>query len=118
MGTPQVYFLQKVEKERPMSRQLDVKAEERETAKRNELVKALEYGLAGAVEFQGGTLRGLAIRYDDFSCLLTIKADFDGKWMVAHMSSDTMPNSILATFAAARRNKLSWSRDKYQPSQV
>lgn len=101
-----------------MSRQLDLKKEERETAKRNALVKALEFGIAGALESQGIELRGLAIRYDDFNCLLTLKAVVQGETSVAFVGSDSMINCILKADSEARRHALRWRRDKYHKSEV
>jgi hypothetical protein len=96
-----------------MSRQLEQKLEERDTKKRDALFKALEYGLPGALEFQGISLRGVAIRYSAFDCLMTIKAYVGEKPKVSFISSDTMVNCILAADAAARRGSLTWSKDKY-----
>lgn len=97
-----------------MSRQLDVKVEERETKRRNKLVKGLEFSLHGALQFQGAELRGFSIRYGDFDCLLTLKASFEGKWHVANISSDTMMNCLLKVIADAERGRLNWRPDKYQ----
>lgn len=99
-----------------MTRQLDAKREIRELKRRDRLVKGLEFSLAGAIQFQGGVLRGLSIRYGDFDCLLTLKADFEGAWKVSNVSSDTMMNVLLKTISDAEKGRLSWRADKYQPS--
>lgn len=101
-----------------MSRQLEIKQEERETKRRDAIFKALEYGIVGALEGQGATLRGFSIRYDTFTSQLTLRVDFEGKWFVAHISSDTMANCILATARNAHHGRLNWVRDKYQPNEV
>lgn len=99
-----------------MSRQFDVKQEEREAATRDLLRSILEFGLAGVVEMQGGVLRGFAIKYEEYSCGITIKAQFEGKWFVAFMYSDTMSNAIIAAYNALNRDATKWIPDKYQSS--
>lgn len=101
-----------------MSRQTDVKVEERDTKRRDSLFKALEYSLPGALEFHGMELLGLAIKYEPFQCTLTLKAIRKGFWSVAFISSDSMSNCILAADSAARRGTLKWIKDKYHPDEV
>ncbi len=99
-----------------MSRQLDISVELRESKRQTALVKALEYGLVGALEFQGIILQGFAIRYDAFSCLMTIKAEVAGTQSVAFVGSDTIINCILKAQADATRQALQWRADKYKDS--
>lgn len=99
-----------------MTRQLDVKLEERETARRLALVKALEFGIVGALESQGIQLRGLAFRYDPFNCLLTVKVVDGDVQQVAFIGSDTLVNCILKCQDAARNGTLKWRPDKYHES--
>jgi hypothetical protein len=96
-----------------MSRQLDIKREQRETAKRDALVRALDYSLQGNLESQGIELVGWAVKYDAFNCLMTIKADIAGSRQIAFVGSDNIINCILKADGAARRNDLSWREDKY-----
>lgn len=96
-----------------MSRQLDIKRELRETAKRDTLVKALEFGIVGALQSQGIELLGFAFKYDAFNCLMTIKADVGGVRSIAFTGSDTVINCILKAFSEASRNELHWRPDKY-----
>lgn len=100
-----------------MSRQLDQKLEERDTAKRDALYKALEYSLPGALEHQGIELRGFTIVYNPYSCRIVIKGIRQGEWIVAFAYSDTMTGCLLSATAAAARGSLSWGKDKYQPSE-
>lgn len=97
-----------------MSRQLDQKIEERETARRGALVKALDFGIVGALESQGIELLGFAFKYDDFNCLMTIKAVIGAKKSVAFIGSDTVINCILKCQSAARNDALKWRADQYQ----
>lgn len=96
-----------------MTRQGDAKAEEREGRRRLELVKALEYGLADAIQSQGGVLLGLSIKYGEFDCLLTIRADFEGKRFISYTGSDSMINCFLKAYAEADRVASHWCVDKY-----
>ncbi len=96
-----------------MSRQNDVDGEEREKARRIALVKAVEFNLVDALYNQGATLRGFAIRYDEFSCLMTLKVDINGVRFVAFVGSDTIMNCILKADAEAAGNRLRWKADKY-----
>lgn len=96
-----------------MSRQLDIKVEARETAKRDLLVKVLEFGLVGALEAQGIELLGFAFKYDAFNSLMTIKADIGGVRSVCFIGSDTLINCILKAHSEACRDTLTWRADKY-----
>ena len=96
-----------------MSRQMDKRAEDRELRRRIKLVKALEFELAEAVQNLGAELQGFAIRYEEMSCLLTLKADFEGRRHVSFIYSDSMMNCIISATNAAERNRLNWQTDKY-----
>ena len=96
-----------------MSRQLEQEHEIRETARRDALIKAIEYGLVGSLEMQGIELMGIAIKYDAFNCLMTIKADIAGKRMVSFVGSDTMMNCFLKADSMSRNTVLKWKADQY-----
>lgn len=100
-----------------MTRHLDVKQEQRESARQLALVKAIEFELVGSIESQGAQLRGFSMKYVPFNCLLTLRADFQGRWHVAHVASETIPGCFIKASTAARNNALRWSVDKYQPDQ-
>lgn len=100
-----------------MSRQLDVQREQKEATRRDALVRALEFGIVGALQTHGIQLRGITIKYGDFDCLLTVKVTMNDVWMVAFVSSDSMMNCLLRLDAIAARQELKWSKDKYQPSE-
>ena len=100
-----------------MSRQKDVESEDRERIRRGLLVRALEFGLVIAIHNLGAELQGFAIKYDEVSCLLTLKADFNQIRHVSFIYSDTMMNCILSATRAAAHNRLKWSPDKYSNDQ-
>lgn len=99
-----------------MSRQIDLKRELRETARRDALVKALDFELAGTLDTQGITLLGFAVKYDAWECLLTLKADIGGERNVSFVGSDTVMNCILKSVIYARQDRLRWKLDAYTPS--
>lgn len=101
-----------------MSRQLEILLEERATARNASIIKAVEYELSGSVGHTGGTLVGLAIKFEDFECLLTLKATFEGKRMVAFIVADDFGTGLLRAVRAAYSNKLRWRADRYARSDV
>lgn len=96
-----------------MSRQLDLVREKRETKRRDALVKALEFDLAGSLEMQGIQLIGFAIKFDAYECLMTLKADIGGARQVAFIGSDSVMNAILKAVSAAKNDRLRWREDVY-----
>lgn len=101
-----------------MSRQLDIKREQHTAEKHKALIRALEFGLVGALESQGIELHGLTFKYDPFNVLLTIKAEVDGVVSVCFVGSDELINCILKAESEARRRSLRWRPDKYHQSNV
>lgn len=99
-----------------MSRQIEIEVEQRETARRDALVKALEYRIVGSLESQGIHLLGFAFKYDAFNCLMTIKAVVNETASVCFIGSDSVMNCILKADSEASRHTLRWRADKYQNS--
>lgn len=99
-----------------MSRQLDIKTEQRESLKRDELVKALEYGIVGGLQAQGIELLGFSLKYDAFNCLLTIRADVGGARSVCFIGSDSIINCFLKAQREANSHGLVWKPDQYHNS--
>ena len=96
-----------------MSRQLDVKREALTQRRHDQLVKALEFGLAGALESQGMVLVGFAIKYEQYQSLMTLKVDVNGKRHVSFVTADSIMNCILSAESRALARTLSWREDKY-----
>lgn len=99
-----------------MSRQSDKKKEERETRRRDALVRALDHGIVDALDLQGIHLLGLSIRHDAYSCLLTIRADIGGVRSVAFVGADSIINCYLKAHTDANSDSLTWTTDKYYAS--
>ena len=96
-----------------MSRQLELKREVKEEARRDALNQALEFGLAGALENQGMKLLGFAIKYEEYDCLMTLKGSANEKRFVCFISADSMITCILTAVARALRTELRWKPDQY-----
>jgi hypothetical protein len=96
-----------------MSRQLEQALEQRETKRRDALVRALEYGLEGALEAQGITLIGFALKFDAYECLMTIKADVGGVRKVAFVGAGSPIDCILKAEQGASATRLRWKKDIY-----
>lgn len=96
-----------------MTRLLEQKREERQALRINALVKALEFGLVGALESQGVEFLGFSVKYNAFNCLMTLRADLGGKRHVAHVGSDSIINCILKAENDASHDALVWVKDKY-----
>ncbi len=96
-----------------MTRQLDIEREKKESARRDALVRALEYSLPGSLEAQGITLLGFTMKYDAWDCLLTLRADIGGVRHVAFVGSDSITNCFLKADSGARSDTLRWGICKY-----
>ena len=101
-----------------MSRQLEQVQEERQTKRRDAIVRALEFELAGSLETQGITLIGFAIKFDAYECLMTIKADVGGVRSVAFVGAGSPIDSILKAVSASYANRLRWKEDIYTNKQT
>lgn len=99
-----------------MSRLADVKEEEKDTKKRDEVFKALSFGIHDALEYYGADLRGLSIKYDDWNILITVRAERGGIRAVSFIGSDTIINALLKLYAEASRDALKWKADAYTGS--
>lgn len=99
-----------------MSRQLEQKREIAETKRRDALVKALEFGLAGALEAQGIQLLGFSAKFDAWECLITLKGEIAGVRSVAFVGSDNIISGILKAVQAAQYDRLKWKEDVYKSS--
>jgi len=101
-----------------MTRQLEKVKEDRETKRRDALIKCLEYELPGALEMQGTTLIGFAVKYDAYECLMTIKAVAGGERQVAFVGGSSVVDCVLKAVQAAKADRLRWREDRYKPPQV
>lgn len=96
-----------------MSRQLDLESELRESARQEALIRAVEYGIVGALEHQGFVLSGFSISYQPHDCFMVLKGVRGEQHQVAFLSSDTIMNVLLQAYSAAANQSLRWQPDKY-----
>jgi len=96
-----------------MSRQAEQKREQRETKRRDRLVRALSFNLVDTLQAQGMNLLGLSITYDEAYCSLVLKAECEGKRFVSFLASDGIVNVLILADSMATRNALKWGKDKY-----
>lgn len=101
-----------------MSRQLEQAVEQREQLRRDSLFRALEFGLVGALESYGIEMLGFSIKYQDFSCLMTLRVIKDEQHQVAFVGSDTMTNCVLRADLEARHHRLKFAKDKYHSDET
>lgn len=99
-----------------MTRQLDLEKEVRESKRRDALIRALDYGIVGALENQGIELIGISIKHDAFNCLLTLRADIGGSRQVCFVGSDSIVNCFLKAESDASRNELKWRSCRFKHS--
>lgn len=78
------------------------------------LVYATTGGLEHLVSKRGGLLKGLTIRGADEDCLLVLRADFEGKSMVAFIGAATGAHALCQAEKKLRTGTLKWRKDKYR----
>lgn len=96
-----------------MSRQLDLKAEELDTKRRDALMRVLDFELVGILETQGIELLGMSITHDAYSCRLVLRAVIGGEPFVCFVYSGNIADSFLRAASDARNDNLRWGADKY-----
>ncbi len=96
-----------------MSRQLDAKQEERTARRHDALIRALDFELAGVLGNNGVELLGLALKWDAWDCLMTLKGESDGQRQVCFVGSDSPINCIVKAVNDAKRGTLRWKEDTW-----
>lgn len=96
-----------------MSRQLEQVAEDRSARRHQEIVIAVEYGLAAAVERSGGILTGFTIKYRVPDCIMVVKAVLAGRPQVAFVGSDDLGGCLVKAVRLGNSDKLIWRADQY-----
>jgi len=96
-----------------MTRQIEQAQEERQTKRRDAVIKGLEYELPGALEMRGITMLGFAVKFDAYDCLMTIKADVGGTRRVCFIGGSSVVDCIIKSVQAAKADRLRWRDDEY-----
>lgn len=96
-----------------MSRQPHLLEEVKSTARRDALVRALDFGLVGALEAQGLTLLGFSVTHDAYSCRIVLRAAAGGERVVAFVYAGNIINCLLRAESDATHDNLRWGADNY-----
>lgn len=80
--------------------------------------KRVLYMVTGGAEYLvdqiGGELSGFTMRSSGFDTLLVLRADFDGKSMVAFVGGNTGASCLARAETQLRNGGLKWRKDRYQ----
>jgi hypothetical protein len=76
-------------------------------------VELLTGGMEFLVEQQGGTCLGISIRSSGVDTLLVIRAEFEGKRMVAFMGASTGASALYKANKQLRNGGVRWVVDQY-----
>lgn len=95
--------------------------EARERAKSDQrrlaLLMAVDFKLEEEVQALGGYLTGFSVSIRPQDCLMTLRANFEEKPMVAFVGSDGLGNLFVKATTEAGCNKLTWREDKFGKQQ-
>lgn len=96
-----------------MSRHLEATHEEAVTKHIERTYRCLAGGLATGVNYSGGQLVGLSIKYSDYTVLMTLRAEFPGGRMVCFVGADDLPKAFIKATRKAGQDGLRWRKDRY-----
>lgn len=96
-----------------MTRHLDAEVEERQSRQDAALLKAVHFGLQGAVAHNGYELLGFSVRIDEYECLVTLRAMLEGERVVAFVGAETLAAAFVKVVRDGKRDKLTWRADKW-----
>ena len=78
------------------------------------VVEMLTGGFEFLIERAGGQFKGISIRPHIGYSLIIIRANFEGRHMVAFCSADTAAQSITKAHKELHNGGLQWRTDKYR----
>lgn len=96
-----------------MSRQLDQELEVKQANRAQALMRALDYGLEGAVAHSGGVLLGFSVKYGHADVLMIIRATLAGRKQVAFVGSETFAGCVIKAVRDGQSDNLRWKPDKF-----
>lgn len=91
-----------------MSRQLEAALEIRQAKRAKKIVRVVEFELEGALASQGAALVGLSAKFDGGDCLITLRAELDGRRQIAFVGGGDFGSALIKCVTAAQRGQLSW----------
>ena len=95
-----------------MTRQSDLKNEDRQAKRDRALVRALDFELVRSLSRSDITLLGFSAKFDQYQCLITLRALVDDLLQVSFVSSETIPSAIRKCVTKANNDTLKWKRDQ------
>lgn len=96
-----------------MTRQSDLKVEEKQAKLDQQLVRAVEFELQGSISHSGGILNGITIMIYPEDVLIVLKAEVAGRQQVSFVAAETMATGIRKSVRDAYSDRLRWRVDKY-----
>lgn len=96
-----------------MTNKLDVKREVARNQVEREILAALEFELVGSIAHAGGVLTGFSMKVGDSDCLMTLRAEYGHKRMVAFVGCPDMSSCLRKAVTAAYSDGLKWREDAF-----
>lgn len=97
-----------------MSNDWERREREKSDKRRLALLIAVEYGIEDNVQALGGTLTGFSVSIRGVDYLMTLRARFEEKAMIAFVGAGTLGDLVIKAADEAKRNKLHWKPDRYE----
>jgi hypothetical protein len=101
-----------------MSNEWERREADKSDKRRLALLIAVEYGLVEALQSAGAVLVGFSVGFRGGDVLMTLRADFEGRRMIAFVGADGLGNLFIKAAKEASYNKLKWREDKYANDQT
>ena len=96
-----------------MSRQLEAQQELKQQRVNLEIIAAVEFELVGSIAFMGGQLLGFSVKISEVDCLLTLRADFEGRRMVCFVGAPDIGGCLRKSVVEGHNNTLKWKEDRF-----
>lgn len=96
-----------------MTRQFDIKSEEKIASRQAALVRAVEFELIGSLSHGGAALNGFSVKLRGYDCLLVLRAHVDDMNQVAFVSADDLGGCLIKAVRMALNDGLRWKEDAY-----
>lgn len=97
-----------------MTRQGDAAQEDRLSKRNAALIRAVEFELVNSLQAAGAVLLGFSLRYEEWECLITLRAVVGEEKRICFVGSDTIANALVKCVRDCKANKLHWKEDKYR----
>lgn len=96
-----------------MTRQLEAVLEARQSRELDRVYRVVYGGLSVAVKSLGAELTGFSVKFGPADCLMVLKADFEGRPMVAFVGGEDFARLLVKAERGASHNELRWKEDRW-----